>query len=306
MQLVCNKNIKIRGMLRVIKKFCRGFLIFAFLFLASCTSSEDNGINIVTTSNPNQNLVKYIAQDKVNLHTLTFNSSSHSFEFKPEDIKKIEDADIVFYNGLGLDEKVLEFSNSKKKFVQTTKNAELIEISDEHSDNHNHGEHNYDPHVWLSLKEYKTMGKVVLDELIKIDSSNKEFYTKNYNDLVKRADSMYSTYKKDFDNLKNREFVSNHASYKYLARDFGILNSSIYDVNNHGEANPRDIETIIDAVKTKDIKLIIGDEFDSNKELEVISNETGVNYKLVNNLERSGDFFTEYEKLLSSIYDGLK
>ena len=85
-----------------------------------------------------------------------------------------------------------------------------------------------------------------------------------------------------------------------------MINSSLYDINNHGEANPQDIQTIVDVIREKNIKLIIGDEFDSNKELETISNETGVNYKVVNNLESKGDFFTEYEKLLSSIYDGLK
>lgn len=293
------------------------FLIFGFLFLTSCTSSEKEGIlSVVVTSNPNQNLIKYIAQDKVNLYSLVFNSSSHDFEVKPEDIRKIEEADVVFYNGLGLDDKVLEISNDKSKFVKTTEGVTLIELEEEHShnhdeeENHNHDENleesYYDPHVWLSLKEYKIMAKNVLNKLVELDPVNEEFYVKNYNDFIVRADSIYELYKRDFDTLTNKEFVSNHASYGYLARDFGLINSSLYDINNHGEVNPQNIKTIIDIIREKNIKLIIGDEFDSNKELETISNETGVNYKVVNNLESKGDFFTEYEKLLSSIYDGLK
>ncbi len=275
------------------------------VFLSSCTSSSDSGIlKVVTTFNPNQNLVKYIAQDKVDTHSLNFNSSSHSFEVKPEDIKKIEDSDVVFYNGLGLDDKVLEFSNDNEKFVKTTDGVELIEVNEEH--NHDQDQHTYDPHVWLSLKEYKVMAENVLNKLVELDPSNEEFYNKNYNDFINRADFIYDTYSNDFNGLVSREFVSNHASYGYLARDFDLINSSIYGVNNHGEANPKDIETVIDVIRSKGIKLIIGDEYDSNKELEVISNETGVNYKIVNNLEKSGDFFTEYEKLLSSIYDGLR
>ncbi len=54
------------------------------------------------------------------------------------------------------------------------------------------------------------------------------------------------------------------------------------------------------------MKLIIGDKYESNKELETISNETNITYKVVNNLESQGDYFTEYEELLSSIYDGLR
>ncbi|OAT86964.1 metal ABC transporter substrate-binding protein [Candidatus Arthromitus sp. SFB-turkey] len=297
--------------------------VFGFLFLTSCTSSQKQGtLSVVVTSNPNQNLIKYIAQDKADLYSLVFNSSSHDFEVKPEDIRRIEEADVVFYNGLGLDDKVLEFSNDKSKFIKTTDGVTLIELQEEHSHNHDEEENNhennenaadnhteetyYDPHVWLSLKEYKIMAKNVLDKLVELDPVNEEFYVKNYNDFVVRADSIYETYKRDFDTLTNKEFVSNHASYGYLARDFGLINSSLYDINNHGEANPQDIQTIVDVIREKNIKLIIGDEFDSNKELETISNETGVNYKVVNNLESKGDFFTEYEKLLSSIYDGLK
>ncbi len=285
------------------KRLIRGFFVISFLFLVSCTSSKNNeGISVVTTTNPNYNLVKYIAQDKVDLHNLVFDSDSHNFEVKPEDVKKIEDADVIFYNGLSLDDKVLDFSKDKDKFVRTTKGAELIKIEDHHDES----KESYDPHVWLSLKEYKIMGKNVLDKLIELDEENKDFYTKNYNAFVERADTIYNNYKRDFENLVNREFISNHASYNYLARDFSLINSSIYDINNHGEANPQNIQSIIDIIKQKNIKLIVGDEFDSNKELEIISNETGVNYKEVNNLESQGDFFTEYEKLLSSIYDGLK
>lgn len=288
------------------------FLLFGVLLLASCTSPKvkDESVNVVTTSNPNQNLVKYIAQDKVKLNPIRFDSNSHDFEVKPSDVKNIEDADIVFYNGLGLDDKVLTFSKNKDKFIKTTDGTELIKLKEEEHDHeeeshdHHHGE--YDPHVWLSLKEYKIMGKNVLDNLIKIDPKNEEFYKKNYNDFVTRADSIYDTYSKDFKNLNNRTFISNHGSYGYLARDFNLVNNSLHDVNNHGEVSAQNIQSIIDIIKGKNIKLIIGDEFESNKELEAIYNETGINYKVVNNLESQGDYFTEYEKLLSSIYDGLK
>ena len=293
------------------------FVLLGFLFLTSCTSSlkNDGVINIVTTTNPNQNLVKYIAQDKVNIQSIQFDSDSHNFEVKPNDIKNIEEASVIFYNGLGLDDKVLDFSKEKDKFVRTTEGAELIEISEKDHDHHEEKDHHdkdkdehkyYDPHVWLSLKEYKVMGKNVLDKLVEIDPKNESFYNKNYNDFIVRADSIYNSYIGDFKILNHREFISNHGSYGYLARDYGLVNNSLHDVNNHGEVNPQNIQSIIDIVLNKNIKLIIGDQYESNKELEVISNETGINYKVVNNLESKGDFFTEYEKLLSSIYDGLK
>lgn len=156
--------------------------VFGFLFLTSCTSSQKQGtLSIVVTSNPNQNIIKYIAQDKVDLYSLVFNSSSHDFEVKPEDIRRIEEADVVFYNGLGLDDKVLEFSNDKDKFIRTTDGVTLIELQEEHSHNHDEKENNhtediyYDPHVWLSLKEYKIMAKNVLNKLVELDSVNEEF-----------------------------------------------------------------------------------------------------------------------------------
>lgn len=298
-----------------IKNIILGFGILLFVSCTSQTAKE--GVNVVTSLNPNYNLIKYIAQDKVNVYNISFSGDSHNFEFTSQDIKNVQDADIVFYNGLGIDDKILELSDDKNKFVQTTKDANLISLEDEHhsdDDSHNHDSHDhdshdhgeYDPHVWLSINEYKTMGKVVLDNLILIDPDNTDFYTNNFQNFSKRIDEIYNSYVNDFKFVTNKEFISNHASYGYLARDFGLVNSSLYDVNNHGEVNPKNLQSIIDIVKQKNLRLIIGDKYGSNKELETISNETNVTYKLVNNLESQGDYFTEYEELLSSIYDGLR
>lgn len=307
MQLVCNKIIKIKGGNNLMVKNFKVFFVVPFLFLIflSCTSStsaEGNSkLKIVSSLNPNYNLVKYIAQDKVENYLLPFSSDSHNFEFKPSDVKNIEDADAVFYIGLSIDDKILDLSKDKNKFVKTTEGASLIKLNE--SDSHNHDGYIYDPHVWLSLKEYIVMGKNVLDALVKLDPENADFYNKNYEDFLNRANSMYETYKKDFDTLINKEFLSNHDSYGYLARDFGLVNSSLYDIANHGELN---LQGMISAVENKNIKLILGDKNSSNSELEVISNALNSQYKLVSNLEVEGDYFTEYEMLLSSIYDGLR
>ncbi|BAK80788.1 metal ABC transporter substrate-binding protein [Candidatus Arthromitus sp. SFB-rat-Yit] len=286
--------------------------LVALLFMSCTSQAKKEGINVVTVLNPNYNLLKYIAQDKVGVYNITPSGDSHNFEFTPQDIKNIQDSDVVFYNGLGIDDKVLDVVDNKDKFVQTTKNSNLISLEDDHiheDDHHHEDSHSngaYDPHVWLSINEYKTMGKVVLDELITIDPNNKDFYTNNFNEFSKRIDKIYNSYINDFESIVNKEFVSNHASYGYLARDFGLVNSSLHDVNNHGEVNPKNLQSIVDIIRQKNIKLIIGDKYETNKELETISNETNITYKVVNNLENQGDYFTEYEELLSSIYDGLR
>lgn len=290
------------------KKLHYIFLCMLIFLLTSCTGTGDNeGVQVVVTTNPIYNLVKYIAQDKVEIYYLS-SGNSHNIEFNPEDIKRLQDADIVFYNGLGLDNNVLEVSKDKGKFIRTTDGVDTIEVDyDRHGDEDSNTNGTYDPHVWLSLKEYKVMGKNVLNSLIEVDSENRDFYMKNYNDFASRADSIFNTYMNDFKSLSgSKEFISKHASYGYLSRDFSLINSSLYDINNHGEVNPQNLQNIIDIVKTKNIKLIIGEEYESNKELETISRETGITYKIVNNLESRGDYFIEYEKLLSSIYDGLR
>ncbi len=285
-------------------KKIKNYFILSFLLLVflSCTSNKDSGkLKIVSSLNPNYNLVKYIAQDKVDNYLLPFNSDSHSFEFKPSDVKSVEDADAVFYIGLSIDDKILELSKNKEKFIKTTDGVSLIKLDKE--DPHHH-ESLYDPHVWLSLKEYIVMGKNVLDSLVKLDPENKDFYNKNYENFVNRANSIYDTYKKDFNNLRYKEFLSNHDSYGYLARDFGLINTSLHDISNHGELN---LQSMIQAVENKNIKLIIGDKSSSNDELNVINDILhNAEYRLVNNLEVEGDYFTEYEALLSSIYDGLR
>ncbi|MBS2905227.1 zinc ABC transporter substrate-binding protein, partial [Klebsiella pneumoniae] len=83
-----------------------------------------------------------------------------------------------------------------------------------------------DPHSWLSLKEAEKQAENIKDTLVEIDEDNKAYYEENYDAFVGELESLYNEYKEKFDNLSTKDFVTGHAAFGYLCRDFGLQQKS--------------------------------------------------------------------------------
>lgn len=164
----------------------RILLIIASLFccavLSGCGGSDTqpsstpgaNGatINIVTTTGMIADIAKNIGGDKVEVQALMgAGVDPHLYKATPGDIRKLNNADIVFYNGLHLEGKMadtLEKMARKKPSVAVgagiPKNELLVFAAAPEFP---------DPHVWFDVKKWIIASHSVRDELIKLDSKNR-------------------------------------------------------------------------------------------------------------------------------------
>ncbi|MNM60474.1 High-affinity zinc uptake system binding-protein ZnuA precursor [compost metagenome] len=233
-------------------------------------------------------------------------------------MEAISKADIFVYNGLGMEEwvdKTLEaVKNKNLNIVVASDNIDPIKNTDEHEDEeeheeegHEHGE--FDPHTWLSLQSAKIEAENIKNALVKVDETNKDFYEANYTEFAAELDTLYNDYKAKFDSVSNKVFVTGHAAFGYLCRDFGLEQNSVEDVFAEGEPTPQKLEKLIEYSKTHKVKTIFMEELASPKVSETLAKEVGATVEKIYTIESKEDNKNYIESMkdnLEKIYKSLK
>ncbi|MGM0508590.1 MAG: metal ABC transporter solute-binding protein, Zn/Mn family [Fusobacteriota bacterium] len=152
--------------------------------------------------------------------------------------------------------------NEDMEIIDTSKNVDLIKKGNK-----------IDPHIWLSPSEVKKQVKVIKDAIIKKDSGNTEFYTKNYNNLINEIDELDSDLKDYFSKIKNDKILVYHPSWGYLARDYNFEQIAI-EVDGKAPS-PIIIKETVDKAREENINTIIVQKQFDTKSASVIADEIG-------------------------------
>jgi zinc transport system substrate-binding protein len=300
-------------------------ILGVILSFSGCINNgnNDNGekLRVGVTISPLKDFTEAIGGDKVEVFSIIPNGSdAHSFDPKPKDLKDLINTDMFIYNGLGMEEwidSVLGTIEGKNiKVVEASQGIDIINASEEdlHSDEHEEEkeEHNHggkDPHVWLSLEGATKEAENIKNALVEIDPKNKEYYEKNYQKLKEDFSNLQVEYKNKFEEIKNKDFVTGHAAFAYLCRDFGLNQKSIADVFGEGELTPKNLETLIKYCRENSVKVIFSESAASSKESETLAKEVGAKVEKIYSLETKEDDKSYLEGMkynLDTIYNSLK
>jgi len=296
------------------------FLISSFMFIfTGCNSkstetantTSQSKIKVVVSFNAMKEFASAIGKDKIAITTIIPNGTEpHDFEPTTESLKDLSSASIFIYNGLGMEswtDKVLKSIDNKNLVVVNAskgsnpiKNTDTEEIKE-------HGQ--YDPHLWISLKGAEVESKNIKDALVKVDPSNKEFYEKNYSEFSKQLNSLYNEYTQKFKTVKNKNFVTGHAAFAYLCRDYDLNQNSVENVFAEGEPSTKKLKELVDYCKQNKITTIFMEDMVSTKVSTTLANEIGAKVEKIYTLESkedNKDYIESMKNNLETIYTSLK
>ena len=312
------------------------------LVLTSCSkvdtlkNEDEKKPQIFASIYPVYEFVSKIGGDKIDLTLLVeSNIDPHSYEPTPKDILKMQEADVVFYNGLEMEswiQKTKEtLKNSKTMFVELAKtvvpisfkndehtehnhindeHTEHNHINDEHTEhNHTNDEHNLDPHIWLDPNNVLKEIELIKDILIQTDPKNKDYYLENFNNLKTDLEKLDASYKKDFSHIKNNKIVVTHEAYGYLCNAYGLEQIPISSMSSDEEPTPLSLANVIDFIKNNNIKYIFHDKNTNFKIADTIIKETDVQILNLSTFEvndtSSGSYIEAMQKNLENLKKAL-
>jgi zinc transport system substrate-binding protein len=157
----------------------------------------------------------------------------HSWQPSVQDIVACSDADIIIYNGAGLDdwlhEEVLPLIDVKGKLIiDSTENVTLWK-NIEKNEIEEHGL--YDPHTWLSPYEARQQAETIYGAYIEMDPINVDYYTARWRELSNNLNTLDESYKTKLQSKVRSSIFVTHDAFGYIARRYGFEQQGIVGVS---------------------------------------------------------------------------
>jgi len=259
----------------------------------SVTDNKNTKIKVAATFYPLAEFARQIGKDKIEVLMLVPSGSEpHSFEPKPQDIIRMQESQVIIYNGANFEpwfEKTKpELEKSNIKLVQATENLQLIQGEDDHSQEeeiHEEKGVQYDPHVWLDpILSIQIVDKITAS-LKEIDPQNADIYQENATAFKQQLTTLDLNYKSSLQSCKKRQIITSHNAFAYLASRYNFTAIPISGISPDEEPTPQKLGEIVQIARQNQIKYIFFESLVSPRISDTIATEVGAKTLVFNPIE---------------------
>lgn len=261
------------------------------VLLASCggagaggSADDDGRLRVVTTVSPITSIVAAVAGDAAEVEGIVpEGENSHEFSPRPRVARLLADADIVFVNGLALEEPTIRLAKAN-----LDDDARLVELGPSAVDRHEwvfdvsfpETEGNPNPHVWTSPAHGRRYAAAVRDALVASDPHHAGTFRSNHRRLDARLRHLDAAVRQATATVPphRRKLLTYHDSFPYFAKEYGWTVIGAIQPSDFSEPSPRDVADLIRQIESENVPAVFGSEVFPSPVLRQIGRETGVRY----------------------------
>jgi len=263
------------------------------LVLTACSSatdddsraSESGKVLVATTVSPITSIVSRVGGDCVEIRGIVpEGTNSHTFEPAPSVAALLSDADVVFINGLKLEDPTLAMAEANMR-----DDAELIELGTialpeedyifDFSFPEEEGKPN--PHLWTDPTYAIEYAEIVREVLSERDPECADQMQENFDAFAAQANELADAVRADQQTVPEGglKLVTYHDAYAYFADNFGWAVVGAVQPSDFADPTPSEVVTLIEQIRAEGVPTIFGSEVFPSDVLEEVGNETGVRYE---------------------------
>lgn len=231
------------------------------------SNTNESRIKVVASFYPVYEFVKEIGGNKVDVTSIIpIGVEPHDYEPTIQQIQNAETADLVVYNGAGL-EKWIDKINAKFK-VEASQGLNLLMSND----TGNSG--TYDLHVWLDPILAEMEVENIRDALIKIDPANTQYYKANADRFIGKLNDLDYRIKTELATCNKKDFIAFHNAFTYFANRYGLNQHSVHQgLTPEGEVLPQRLQGVIELARDLGLHIVYSEDLVDPRSSEVIAQE---------------------------------
>jgi ABC-type Zn uptake system ZnuABC Zn-binding protein ZnuA len=250
--------------------------------LSEPRSANEGRPNVVTTVSPITSIVASVVGDLAEVRGLVpEGANSHTFEPPPSAARILSEADVLFVNGLMLEDPIQRLAGA-----HLPDGVPMVELGNrtispdryvyDFSFPEEEGKPN--PHLWTNPPFAKDYARIVRDTMAGLDPTHAEDYRANYERFAAKVDALDGAMKSATATVPRPDLLTYHDAYAYFAQHYGWRVIGAVQMANFEEPTPRAVGALIDQVRQIGVPAIFGSEVFPSPVLARIAAESGARY----------------------------
>jgi manganese/iron transport system substrate-binding protein len=200
----------------------------------------------------------------------------HNYQPTPGDLIGAQDADLVLWNGLNLEQWFEQFLSNLGDVPSAivTEGIEPMGI----------GEGPYEgkpnPHAWMSPTDALVYVDNIRKAFVAADPANEATYNANAAAYSAEITATVEPIRAAIAAIpeERRWLATSEGAFSYLARDFGLKELYLWPINADQQGTPQQVRHVIDQVRANAVPAIFSESTISPKPAEQVARETGIKY----------------------------
>ena len=249
----------------------------ATLAIGGCGDAAERGFIVGTTFTVIADMVRNVAGEHATVESITKPGAEiHNYQPTPGDLLRTRDADLLIWNGLGLERWFERFFRDLGDVPEAVASRGIDPIAiggGEYAGRPN-------PHAWMSPAAARTYVGNIAVALSVQDPGNAAAYERNAKAFAERIDAAAAPFRARFAALapERRWLATSEGAFSYLARDFDLRELYLWPINADQQGTPQQIRHVIDLIARNDVPAIFSESTVSAKPAQQVAAETGAAY----------------------------
>jgi manganese/iron transport system substrate-binding protein len=252
-------------------------LAFSAMLVASLPVMGQERLKAVTTFTIIADMARNVAGDAADVVSITKPGAEiHNYQPTPGDLIAAQDADLILWNGLNLEQWFEQFLSNLGDVpsVVVTEGIEPMGI----------GEGPYqgkpNPHAWMSPNDALIYVDNIRKAFVAADPANEAVYNANAAAYAAKITATVEPIRAALAAIpeQRRWLATSEGAFSYLARDFGLRELYLWPINADQQGTPQQVRHVIDAVRENAVPAIFSESTISPKPAEQVARETGIRY----------------------------
>ncbi len=248
-------------------------------------------------------LLRQVGGEKVEVIDLIGSvGDPHSFEPKAEKLAEVKGVELYFVSGMGLESYLPELKailGGSARIIEVGETLPALHgFCDHEGHDHEHGDHDIDPHWWHSVDLFRRAIGVVTDELSDAVPEDAAVFRENAARYRKDLNALEKWVKRELVRIpKNqRKLATAHSAFQYFCKEYGFTAYSLQGLNREQMPDAVKLAALISELKEQRVAAIFPEKESNPKMLLSISKDTGI--KLGGELVADGRGMTSYEEMM--------
>ncbi len=246
------------------------------LLLSACAPETNNNssgkLNVVATIGMIADIARVVGGEHVEVDGLMGPGvDPHLYKASEGDVQALQEAEVIFYNGLHLEAQmggVIErMGDSQITTVEVTDKIDRTVLLAPPE-----FEGNYDPHVWFDVTLWMKAVEQVQETLIEVDPAHRSDYEANAQAYLAELEDLHQ-YVLDQANkvpAEQRILITAHDAFNYFGRAYGFEVRGLQGISTEAQAGTADVQGLANFIAEKQIPAIFVESSVPQRTIEAV------------------------------------